>query len=105
MVALCIHLKLIRCNEDENDLERSLQVEDEKIVLVKLSASTLQCSLCPNKYQGSLSVTEHVINVHKLAHNRADDKQLEGASSWSVIVFLFCENWLRNADFDKIFHD
>ena len=46
-----------------------MQVEDEKIVLVKRSASTLQCSLCPNKYQGSLSITEHVINVHKLAHN------------------------------------
>ena len=61
-------MKLIRCNEDENDLERSLQAEDEKIVLVQRSASTLQCSLCPNKYQGSLSITEHVKNVHKLAH-------------------------------------
>ena len=64
-------MKLIRCNEDENELKRSLQVADEEIVLVKRSASTFQCSLCPNKYWARLSITEHVRNVHKknLAHN------------------------------------
>ena len=48
-----------------------MQDANDEIVLVKRSASTFQCSLCPNKYQARLSITEHVRNVHKknLAHN------------------------------------
>ena len=41
-----------------NELRRSLQVANDEIALVKRSASTFQCSLCPNKYQARLSITD-----------------------------------------------
>jgi len=62
---LRLHLKLRHRNEDENELRRAWQAAEEEIALVKRSASTFQCAMCPNKFGARGSFSGHVRNVHK----------------------------------------
>merc|ERR1712226_846503 len=64
-VDLRIHLKLKHRNEDETELRRAFQAAEEEIALVKRSASTFQCALCPKKFNARGSFSGHIKNVHK----------------------------------------
>ena len=95
-----------------------MQVADEEIVLVKRSASTFQCSLCPNKYWARLSITKHVRNVHKknLAHNMVanwassaavnlEKRQVPSKTTFSLLLFLLLKDANINCSCSKFDED
>merc|ERR1712126_542847 len=47
---LRIHLKIRHRGEDEKELEKAYQAAEEEIALVRRSACTFQCALCPKKF-------------------------------------------------------
>ena len=58
-------MKLRHCNKDENELRRAWQAAEQEIAIVKRSASTFQCAMCPNKFAAKGSVSRYVRNAHK----------------------------------------
>ena len=62
---LGLHMKIRHRNEDEIELWRSWQAAEEEIALVKRSASTFQCAMCPNKFGARGSFCGHERNVLK----------------------------------------
>ena len=124
LVILWLQLKLIRYNEDEKDLKWFLQVADEENVLVKRSASTFQCSLCP-KYQclhcnKFFSQSPHLRMHIKQVHAKIRDHQCQlcnyaASENQSLIRHLgcycnlkycrsFCNNIWTAIEFRNIFN-
>merc|ERR1712133_171578 len=63
---LRIHLKIRHRGEDEKELEKAYQAAEEEIALVRRSAYTFQCALCPKKFGDRGSFGGHVKMFTKL---------------------------------------